>query len=232
MLYKNVQKEIKQKTDLILSNYKGKIETGGNIYHSMKTEFGKNVVHQSILNYSIYPVSCTIMISNDILSYNFAICSNWFNESNLSNILINLESIKFESDNNDNFGRFEILNKEDIDIWMNHLQTILEGKLESIFAKYNNLLNLENFLNYNFLHLKECDVSGIQIFLGLISSKILSKPYFHQLYDTLNETFIKNGANFDGSVQYELLKNTYNYLNKSSLEQLTNIEYLKSQIKN
>ncbi len=232
MFHKDIQKEIKVKTDLILPQYKGKIETGGNIFHRKKNLNGSNVIFQSVLNYNVFPINCSLMISNDILSYNFATCSDWFKLSEIPNILIKIENINFEAKQNDEYGRFQISNKNDIQIWVDNLKEIFDKEIEKTFLKYQNLNELETLLNYNILNFGESDISGIEIFLGLIASKLLNKPYFENMYENLNANFIKNEANFKGSIQYEMLNKVYSYLKTSEIEKLTNLEYLKSQFKN
>ena len=232
MQYKDAQKEIKSKTDLILPSYKGKIELGGNIFHRKKTALGSNIILQSILNYNVFPIVCSLKINNDILSYHYALISKCNQSSFIQNVLIHIEHLKIESKNNDTYGRFQISNSEDVAEWTDNLKRVFDEKLDLTFAMYNKLENIEAFLNHNIINFKESDISGIEIFLGLIAAKILDKQYFDEIYHNLNAIFIKNEANFEGSVQYELLNKTYLYLKNLDSNNMNNLEYLKSQLKN
>ena len=65
MTYKEVQKAVKLQTDKILSQFDGNIELGRNIFHKRQSDSGVNIVFQSILRYDTFPISCSLMISNN-----------------------------------------------------------------------------------------------------------------------------------------------------------------------
>lgn len=209
--FKETQKRIKEGIDVILPDYKGKIEGGGNIFHRRKISKNTIIVNHNMLNYQMnFPITCGFAVSNDVINYH--LCKIYklpqgtktgFNIATHFNI-------------NDAQEWYIIKNEIDIDSWLSFLKINLPKKLTEI-QQFDELEYQENYLNSALLNASDPKINIIENSLSLIYAKIVNKPYFNEIADKIKIALIKNNA---GASYKEQFDNTINYLTDKTSEDL------------
>jgi hypothetical protein len=203
MTYKEVQKAVKLQTDNILSQFDGNIELGGNIFHKRQSDSGVNIIFQSILKYDTFPISCSLMISNNEITNLYF---NAINKKTTENLKIDLPiSILNIADS------FEIKNEDDVYIWINTISKKLNMVMEENFRKFSKIEILDKHINQQLELIDEVDfIADDFLFnIGLVSTKLVNPNNLEINYDKIKNLYIKN--DFPENTQFQTEK-IYSYL--------------------
>lgn len=222
MTYKEVQKLVKEKADIVFPNFKGSISNGGNIFHKRKiSEVSFDLIIQTVYNQNgVFPIQISFSKVNLLINYILGILNNSNQIIENMNCTLSLKGFNYSEKEQ----WFMILDKDDIEKWGDFLENRVKSELY-IFEKLNTLEDIEKNINKEII--EENIFENSLDYINLIVAKLLNKTYYNNLYKSILNSCDAVGNTFTKS-QTEKLNF---FLTSHSLKQLNNIEYLKNQLK-